>query len=110
VFHKFIGPEYVKSLLSPGIGAQTRLIISQFDAQQVYISRQEIENQIKAAAKKNLGEHLNTLFQPTASEQSDVQRYERELPRAIQILDTLVLTIELPTSIVAAINRQTEQF
>ncbi len=43
-------------------------------------------------------------------EQPDPKHYNDFLQDAIQILDTLVLSIELPPEIVAAINRQTEQY
>ena len=110
VFHKFIGPGYVKSLLSPEIGSQARKIISQYTAQEVYVSRAKIEEQIKAATQSSLGEHLNSLYQSEASEQLDAESYKRALQASIQVLDTFVLSIELPNPIVAAINRQTEQF
>ena len=109
VFHKFIGPGYLKSLLAPEIGSQARDVISRYTAQNVYMSRQEIGNQIKLEAQKSLGEHLNQLVQPEASEQQNAEKYKNDLQNSIKILDTLVLSIELPTSIVAAINSQTEQ-
>ena len=40
----------------------------------------------------------------------DPKHYNGFLQDSIQILDTLVLSIELPPDIVAAINRQTEQY
>ena len=43
-------------------------------------------------------------------EQPDPKHYNEFLQHSIQILDTLVLSIELPPAIVAAINRQTEQY
>jgi hypothetical protein len=43
-------------------------------------------------------------------EQPDPKHYNDFLQDSIQILDTLVLSIELPPEIVAAINRQTEQY
>jgi prohibitin 2 len=43
-------------------------------------------------------------------EQPDPKHYNDFLQGSIQILDTLVLSIELPAAIVNAINRQTEQF
>jgi regulator of protease activity HflC (stomatin/prohibitin superfamily) len=109
VFHKFIGPGYLKSLLAPEIGSQARDVISRYTAQNVYVSRQEIGKQIKLEAQKSLGEHLNQLVQPEASEQQNAETYRNDLQNSIRVLDTLVLSIELPASIVAAINSQTEQ-
>ena len=49
-------------------------------------------------------------MQPEAVEQPDPKHYNDFLQDSIEILDTLVLSIELPPQIVGAINRQTEQF
>jgi regulator of protease activity HflC (stomatin/prohibitin superfamily) len=109
VFHKFIGPDYFTSLLAPEIGSQTRDVISRYTAQQVYISRHQIEDEIRAGSQSKLGAHLDLLVQPEASEQQNAERYKDALQNSIQILDTLVLSIELPAAIVAAINNQTVQ-
>src|SRR5450631_33747 len=110
VVHKFIGPAYLASVVSPEIGSQAREVISQYTAQEVYTSREEIQEKIRVSAQKSLGAHLNTLVQPDAMEQPDPKNYNNYLQDSIRILDTLVLGIELPPAIVAAINRQTEQF
>src|SRR5471030_708037 len=110
VIHKFIGPEYLASVVSPEIGSQAREVISQYTAQEVYTSREEVQEKIRVNAQKSLGAHLNKLVQPEAMEQPDPKHYNDFLQDSIQILDTLVLSIELPPAIVAAINRQTEQF
>jgi regulator of protease activity HflC (stomatin/prohibitin superfamily) len=110
VIHKFIGPAYLESIVSPEIGSQAREVISQYTAQEVYTSREEIQEKIRTNAQKSLGTHLNKLVQPDAMEQPDPKHYNDFLQNSIQILDTLVLSIELPPAIVAAINRQTEQF
>jgi regulator of protease activity HflC (stomatin/prohibitin superfamily) len=109
VLHKFIGPTYFKSVLSPEIGSQTRNVISRFQAKDVYTSRSQIENEIKAKAQDSLGGHLNQLYQAQASQQEDAEEFETRLQNSIQLLDTLVLDIELPAAIVSAINSQTEQ-
>ena len=59
---------------------------------------------------QSLGTNLDKLVQPQATEQPDPKGYNDFLQGSIQILDTLVLSIELPPVIVNAINRQTEQF
>ena len=69
-----------------------------------------MQEQIRENAQKRLGENLNKLVQPEAMEQPDPKHYNDFLQGSIQILDTLVLSIELPPAIVAAINRQTEQY
>ena len=108
--HKFIGPDYMTSVVGPEIGSQAREVISQYTAEEVYTSREAIQKQIRENAQRSLGANLNKLVQPEAMEQPDPKHYDDFLQNAIQILDTLVLSIELPPDIVAAINRQTEQY
>jgi regulator of protease activity HflC (stomatin/prohibitin superfamily) len=110
VLHKFVGPDYFDTVLSPEIGAQARDVISDYTAQQVYTSREQIQRQIRDNAQKTLAAKLNKLVQPAAMEERDPQHYTDFLASSILILDTLVLGIELPPDIVAAINRQTEQY
>jgi prohibitin 2 len=110
VLHKFIGPNYFATVISPEIGSQTRQVISQYTAEEVYTSREAIQAEIHDSGQKALGASLNKLVQPEAMEQPDPKHYNDFLQSAIQLLDTLVLGIELPPAIVAAINRQTEQY
>jgi regulator of protease activity HflC (stomatin/prohibitin superfamily) len=110
VLHKFIGPNYLYSVVDPEIGSRAREVISQYTAQEVYTSREQIQEKIRQEAQKSLAGHLNSLVQPEAMEQPDPKHYNDFLQNSIQIIDTLVLSIELPPAIVAAINRQTQQF
>ncbi|HYA06324.1 MAG TPA: prohibitin family protein [Xanthobacteraceae bacterium] len=110
VLHKFIGPDYLTSVVSPELGSQARQVISQYTAEEVYTSREIIQKQIRDNAQKSLAANLNKLVQPEAMEQPDPRHYNDFLQNSVQILDTLVLSIELPPDIVAAINRQTEQY
>jgi regulator of protease activity HflC (stomatin/prohibitin superfamily) len=110
VLHKFIGPEYFETILSPEIGAEARAVIARYTAEQVYTSRDEIQQKIRDEAQGILADKLNKLVQPAAVEESDPQHYNDFLASSILVLDTLVLGIDLPPAIVAAINRQTEQF
>jgi len=110
VLHKFIGPQYVNSVVDPELGSRAREVISQYTAQEVYTSREAIQGKIRAEAQKSLSTHLNNLVQPEAMEQPDPKHYNDFLQNSIQLLDSLVLSIELPPEIVAAINRQTQQF
>jgi regulator of protease activity HflC (stomatin/prohibitin superfamily) len=110
VLHKFIGPDYLLSLISPEIGSQAREVISQYSAEEVYTSRENIQEKIRISSQRSLGAHLNNLIQTDAMEQPDPKHYNDFLQNSVQILDSLVLGIELPAPIVAAINRQTEQY
>jgi regulator of protease activity HflC (stomatin/prohibitin superfamily) len=108
VLHKYIGPDYLNRLVTPVVGSQARTIIAQYTAQQVYVSRQNIENEIKRATQASLGTYMHALFQVQASEQAAATKYQQLLQDSIEVLDALVLSIELPQEIVAAINRQTD--
>jgi regulator of protease activity HflC (stomatin/prohibitin superfamily) len=111
VLHKFIGPHYAASVVRPEIGSRARDIISGYTAEQVYSSaRTEIERQILATVRSKLEDHLGRLIQLEASEQVDRDRYRESLRNGIEFIDTLVLGIKLPPSIVTAINRKTEQY
>jgi prohibitin 2 len=110
VLHKFIGPDYFVTVVSPEIGSRAREVISQYTAQEVYTSREAIQDQIRDSAQRVLSANLDKLVQPAAMEQPDPRHYADFLRSSIQILDTLVLSIELPPEIVTAINRQTEQW
>jgi prohibitin 2 len=110
VLHKFIGPDYLASVVNPEIGSQARQVISQYTAEKVYTSREEIQREIRDSTLKSLAASLDKLVQPDAMEQPDPKHYNDFLDDSIHILDTLVLGIELPPDIVAAINRKTEQF
>ena len=76
---------------SPEIGSRAREVIAQYTAQEVYTSREQIQQKIRAEAQKSLGAHLNSLVQPEAMEQPDPKHYNDFLQNSIQILDTLVL-------------------
>ncbi len=110
VLHKFIGPQYLDTVVGPEIGSQAREVISKYTAEEVYTSRDAIQEQVRNSTQKSLGANLNKLVQPEAMEQPDPKHYNDFLQGSIQVLDTLVLSIELPAAIVNAINRQTEQF
>src|SRR5262245_19964583 len=110
VLHKFIGPQYLASVVDPEIGSRAREVISQYTAQEVYTSREAIQAKIREGAQKSLSTHLDRLVQPEAMEQPDPKGYNDFLQNSIQLLDTLVLSIELPPEIVGAINRQTQQY
>ena len=96
VLHKFIGPQYLEIGRRPGNRQPAREVISQYTAQEVYTSREQIQQKIRDKAQKSLGVHLNNLVQPEAMEQPDPKHYNDFLQSSIQILDTLVLSIELP--------------
>jgi regulator of protease activity HflC (stomatin/prohibitin superfamily) len=111
VLHQFIGPDYLKKVVAPEIGRQTRQIIAQYKAEEVYSTKRTyMEGEIADRAKSALKGYLDDLYQPNAIQQADALGYRQYLERSILILDTLVLNIEMPSEIVAAINRKIDQF
>jgi regulator of protease activity HflC (stomatin/prohibitin superfamily) len=110
VLHKYVGPDYIASVLRPEIGSRARQVIAGRTAEEAYRMRAQIEEDIKKAAQVTLGDDLNRLIQPDASEQLEPDQYSKMLRNSIKLFDTLVLTIELPDTVVAAINRKAEQF
>ena len=110
VLHKFIGPQYLETVIDPEVGSVAREVISKYTAEEVYTSRDPIQSQVRAGTQKSLGANLDRLVQPEATEQPDPKGYNDFLQNSIQILDILVLSIELPPAVVDAINSQTAQF
>jgi regulator of protease activity HflC (stomatin/prohibitin superfamily) len=94
--HKRIGPDYVRLLVLPEIGSRTREIIAKYTAEGVYSTkRQTIEKEILSAARERMPAPVK-LAEAAAQEP--------------MLYDTLVQGIELPPSVVAAINRKLEQY
>ena len=52
VLHKFIGPDYLVSVVDPEIGSRAREVIAQYTAQEVYTSREAIQDKIRNEAQK----------------------------------------------------------
>ena len=96
VLHKFIGPQYLETVINPEVGSVAREVISKYTAEEVYTSRDAIQSQVRAGTQKSLGANLDKLVQPEATEQPDPKGYNDFLQGSIQILDILVLSIELP--------------
>ena len=111
VLHQFLGPNYLQTVLIPEVANVTRSTMANYAAQDIYSSqRSQIQDEIKRVTIATLRQDLDKLFQASASSQEGLAQYQTALQSSIQILDTLVLSIELPKDIVAAINRKMEQF
>jgi regulator of protease activity HflC (stomatin/prohibitin superfamily) len=111
VLHQFMGPGYLGTVLSPEIGSQTRLVISHYGAEEVYSAeRGKIQSEIATQTRDALTKHLDEIFQVSASEQDNPGQYRNLTEQSIKVINVLVLSIELPAQIVAAINNKTEQF
>src|SRR5215813_14326456 len=104
--HQSIGPDYIASLVRPEIGSRMREVIADYTAEEVYSTkRQEIQDRIRGHAEAMLG---GKMMERGADE--DNAPYRIPLNAMLNLIDTLVLSIELPESIVTAINRKIEQY
>jgi regulator of protease activity HflC (stomatin/prohibitin superfamily) len=101
--HQVVGPDYAK-ILGPQIASEMREVISHYTAEQVYSSaRQEIQDKIRARALDKLG---HKMFE----REGDERWYSVALRDTVVLYDTLLYGIELPESVIAAINRKAEQY
>jgi regulator of protease activity HflC (stomatin/prohibitin superfamily) len=104
--HQSIGPNFVMSLVVPEIGNRMREVIADYPAEDVYSTkRQEIQDKIRGRAEAMLGEKMMD-----RDETEDYAPYRIPLYAMLNLIDTLILGIELPPSIVIAINRKLEQY
>ena len=106
--HQTIGPDYVKRMLSPEIGNRAREIFAEYTAEEVYSTkRQEIQKKIRTHTEAMLGQ---SMMQRTEQESEYGEHYRISLSELLIIYDTLVLGLELPATVNAAINRKIEQY
>src|SRR5882724_1763948 len=106
--HQTIGPDYIARMLSPEIGNRAREIIAEYSAEEVYsIKRQEIQKRIRTHTEAMLGQ---SMIQRTEQESEYGEHYRVSLDEMLILYDTLVLGLELPQTVVAAINRKIEQY
>jgi len=106
--HQSIGPEFIARLVRPEIGNRAREIIAEYSAEEVYSSkRQEIQKRIRTHTQAMLGQ---SMIQRTSEESEYGEHYRVSLDAMLNLYDTLVLGLELPVSVVEAINRKVEQY
>jgi prohibitin 2 len=107
--HQSIGPNYVEALISPEIGNRMREVIAEYTAEDVYSTkRTEIQDKIRKRAEAMLGEKMMEGGIENPEEESSP--YRVPLYAMLNLIDTLILGIELPTTVVTAINRKIEQY
>jgi regulator of protease activity HflC (stomatin/prohibitin superfamily) len=105
--HQVIGPNYIK-LIGPSIASQMREVIAQYTAEQVYSTgRQEIQDKIRELTIERLG---SKMMQREGEVGEDEVSYNVAMRDTFILYDTLLYGIELPTLVVNAINRKTEQY
>jgi regulator of protease activity HflC (stomatin/prohibitin superfamily) len=106
--HQSIGPNYVEVLITPEIGNRMREVIAEYTAEEVYSTkRMEIQDKIRKRAEAMLGEKM---MEGGASEEEESAPYRVPLYAMLNLIDTLILGIELPSTVVTAINRKIEQY
>jgi prohibitin 2 len=100
--HVTAGPDYLNLLVRPEIGSRVREVIAEFTAEEVYSTkRQEIQDLGRERTKKMMGE---------MAEREPGEQQRIRLSETLNIYDVLILGIELPAVVVAAINRKIEQY
>jgi regulator of protease activity HflC (stomatin/prohibitin superfamily) len=106
--HQAIGPNYVSLLVRPEIGSRMREVIAEYTAEEVYSTkRQEIQERILGRSEAMMGKKT---LERTAEQSEYGEHYQIPLDKMINLYDTLVLGMELPAPVVAAINRKVEQY
>jgi regulator of protease activity HflC (stomatin/prohibitin superfamily) len=108
--HQSIGANYVQALVSPEIGNRMREVISEYTAEDVYSTkRAEVQDKIRHRAESTLGEKM---MKGGESEEVDEENAPYNIPlyAMLNLIDTLILGIELPTAVDTAINRKIEQY
>jgi regulator of protease activity HflC (stomatin/prohibitin superfamily) len=106
--HQSIGPEYISLLVRPEIGNRMREIIAEYNAEEVYSTkRQEIQNRILGRSESMMSEKK---VQRSADQSEYGDAYDIPFDALLNLVDTLVLGIDLPPSVVSAINRKVEQY
>jgi len=106
--HQVIGPDYVARLVRPEIGNRAREIIAEYSAEEVYsVKRQEIQQRIRTHTTTMLGQ---SMVQRTKEQSEYGEQYRISLDEMLNLYDTLLLGLELPPTVVAAINRKVEQY
>ena len=106
--HQSIGPNYVQALVVPEIGNRMREVIAEYTAEDVYSTkRAEIQDKIRKRTEAMLGEKM---VEGGEGEEEESAPYRIPLYAMLNLIDTLILGIELPSAVVTAINRKIEQY
>jgi regulator of protease activity HflC (stomatin/prohibitin superfamily) len=106
--HQGIGPDYIARLVRPEIGNRAREIIAEYTAEEVYSTkRQEIQKRIRTHTEAMLGQ---STMERTREQSEYGEHYRVTLDAMLNLYDTLILGLELPTPVIAAINRKVEQY
>ena len=106
--HQSIGSDYIEALIVPEIGNRMREVMAQYTAEDVYSTkRTEVQDKILKLAESRLGE---SMIEGGGGEDEENAPYHIPLYAMLNLIDTLILGIELPTAVETAINRKIEQY
>ena len=106
--HQAIGPDYIARLVRPEIGSRAREVIAEYTAEEVYSTkRQDVQRGIRGHTQRMLAEKT---MERTAEQSEYGDAYKIPMDELLNLLDTLVLGIVLPPTVVNAINRKVEQY
>ena len=106
--HQSIGSDYIEALIVPEIGNRMREVMAQYTAEDVYSTkRTEVQDKILKLAESRLGE---SMIEGGGGEEEENAPYHIPLYAMLNLIDTLILGIELPTAVETAINRKIEQY
>ena len=107
--HQSVGQDYIQSLIEPEIGNRMREVIAEYTAEDVYSTkRTEVQDKIRQRAEAMMGEKMMTGGE--SEDQEENAPYRIPLNALLNLIDTLILGIELPTAVVTAIDRKIEQY
>ncbi len=103
LMHQAVGPKYLKMLVLPEIGSRAREIIARYTAEDIYSrKRRDIEKEIRTLSETTMGVE--------ATSQVDSGTPLQNSMSLVKLYDTLMLSIKLPKSVMAAIDGKIEQY
>ncbi|WP_193173822.1 prohibitin family protein [Nisaea nitritireducens] len=113
LLHKYLGPNYLNTVLIPKIGAIARAEAAKYSPVQLYsTNREDVEEAILAVAKEQLVQVTQDVIATEAKE-----RATRKLPPlpdapdpVVNLHDVSVRSVTLPHLVERAIERKEEQF
>jgi regulator of protease activity HflC (stomatin/prohibitin superfamily) len=116
LIHEAFGPNYIETAIKPEIGGRAREVISRHTSEEVYTRRSVIENEIKSLVEAKMHAMITgmtTKYPKGVLERGCQQKVTDDnrpnLALSVKLASILVLDIELPLAVVAAINRKIEQ-
>lgn len=113
LLHKYLGPDYLNTVLIPKIGAIARAEAAKYSPVHLYsTNREDVEKAILAVAREQLVQVTRDVLSSESEERK--ARHLPPLPEAsepiVNLQDVLFRSVTLPHLVQAAIERKEEQF